>query len=99
MICVVAGAVQWEYIVEGQGRWWVGALWLFGAAGSIVVARHTRRTTVVMVLRGVVVLLVIGAIAQHTPPAYAVAAISGLALVLLQKFWHNDANPNSAKEG
>ena len=92
LICVIAGAVEWESIFEGQGRWWVGVLWLAGVAASILAARHNRRTTVIVVLRGVVALLIIGAIAQRTPPALVVAGVSGLALVLLEKFWHS--NPN-----
>lgn len=92
LISVIAGAVEWEYIFEGQGRWWVGVLWLAGVGASIVAARHNRRTTVIVVLRGVLALLIIGAIAQRTPPALVAAAISGLALLLLEKFWHG--NPN-----
>jgi hypothetical protein len=92
MICVIAGAVEWEYIFEGQGRWWVGVLWLAGVAVSILAARQNRRTTVIVVLRGVVALLIIGAITQRKPPALVAAAVSGLTLLLLEKFWHS--NPN-----
>jgi hypothetical protein len=92
MICVIAGAVEWEYIFEGQGRWWVGVLWLVGVAVSILAARQNRRTTVIVVLRGVVGLLIIGAIAERTPPALVAAIVLGLALLLLEKFWHG--NPN-----
>jgi hypothetical protein len=87
MMCVIAGAVEWESIFEGQGRWWVGVLWLAGVAASILAARHNRRTTVIVVLRGVVALLIIGAITQRKPPALVAAAVSGLALLLLEKFW------------
>jgi hypothetical protein len=90
LICVVAGAVEWEYIFKGQGRWWVGLLWLAGVAASILAARHNRRTTVIFVLRGVVALLVIGAISQWTSAAFIAAAISGLALLLLEKFWRSN---------
>ena len=38
LICVIAGAVEWEYIFEGQGRWWVGVLWLAGVAVCILAA-------------------------------------------------------------
>lgn len=93
LICVIAGAVEWEYIFEGQGRWWVGVLWLAGVAVCILAARQNRRTTVIMVLRGVVALLIIGAITQRKPPALVAAAVFGLALLLLEKFWHS--NPNS----
>ncbi|HVZ59961.1 MAG TPA: hypothetical protein VG892_04160 [Terriglobales bacterium] len=102
LICVIAGAVEWESIFEGQGRWWVGVLWLAGVGASIVAARHNRRTTVIVVLRGVLALLIIGAIAQRTPPALVAAAISGLALLLLEKFWHSNPNgrdQNSAGRG
>jgi len=92
LICVIAGAVEWEYIFEGQGRWWVGVLWLAGVAASILAARQNHRTTVIVVLRGVVGLLIVGAIAQRTPPALVVAGVSGLALVLLEKFWHSKPN-------
>jgi hypothetical protein len=92
LICVIAGAVEWEYIFERQGRWWVGVLWLAGIAASILAARQNRRTTVIVVLRGVVGLLIIGAIAQRTPPALVAAVVFGLALLLLEKFWHS--NPN-----
>jgi hypothetical protein len=92
LISVIAGAVEWESIFEGQGRWWVGVLWLAGVAASILAARQNRRTTVIIVLRGVVALLIIGAIAQRTPPALVAAVVLGLALLLLEKFWHS--NPN-----
>jgi hypothetical protein len=92
LICVIAGAVEWESVFEGQGRWWMGVLWLVGVVASILAARHNRRTTVIMVLRGVVALLIIGAIAERTHPALVAAGVSGLALLLLEKFWHN--NPN-----
>src|SRR6202023_1612313 len=52
LISVICGAVEWEYIFEGQGRWWVGLLWLAGVAASILAARQNRRTTVIMVPRG-----------------------------------------------
>lgn len=92
MICVIAGAVEWEYIFERQGRWWVGVLWLAGVAASILAARQNRRTTVIVVLRGVVGLLIIGAIAERTPPVLVAAVVLGLALLLLEKFWHNNQN-------
>jgi hypothetical protein len=88
MMTVIGGAVEWEYIFEAQGRWWVGLLWLIGVAATIALARRNRRTTVIVVLRGVVALLIIGAIAQRTSPALIAAAISGLILLLLQKLWH-----------
>lgn len=92
LICVIAGAVEWEYIFEGQGRWWVGVLWLAGVAASILAARQNRRTTVIVVLRGVVALLIIGAITQRKPPALVAAVVFGLALLLLEKFWHSKTN-------
>jgi hypothetical protein len=94
LICVIAAAVEWESIFEGQGRWWVGVLWLVGVAASIIAARHNRRTTVIVVLRGVVALLIVGAIAQRTHSALVAAGVSGLALLLLEKFWH--CNPNGS---
>jgi hypothetical protein len=92
LICVIACAVEWEYIFKGQGRWWVGVLWLAGVAASILAARQNRRATVIVVLRAVVGLLIIGAIAQRTPPALVAAIVLGLALLLVEKFWHS--NPN-----
>lgn len=89
MVCVIAGAVEWEYIFQGQGRWWVGVLWLMGVAASILAARHNRRTSVIMVLRGVVALLMIGAIAERTSPALIIAALAGLVLLFLEKFWRS----------
>ncbi len=99
MISVIGSAVEWEYIFRGQGRWWVGLLWLAGVAASIWAAGRSRRTTVIVVLRGVVALLVIGAIAQGTSPALIAAAIAGLALFLLEKFWRRGKRTREAGNG
>ncbi len=92
MLCVIGGAIEWEYIFEGQGRWWVGLLWLMGVAAMVALAGRNRRTTVIVVLRGVVALLIIGAIAERTLPTVIAAAVSGLVLLLLEKLWHSGSD-------
>ena len=88
LLAVAGGAVEGEYILRGQGRWWVGLLWLIGLAAMIALAGRTRRVVVIVVLRGIVALLVIGAIAQRTSPALIAVAVSGLILLILEKIWH-----------
>lgn len=95
LLCVIAAAVEWEFISKGQGRWWVGLLWLAGVVGSIVAARRNRRTTVIGVLRGVLALVIIGAIVQRTLPALVAAGALGLVLVLLEKVMARRLRPSS----
>jgi hypothetical protein len=100
LVSVIGSAVEWEFIFGGQGRWWVGVLWLLGVLASILAARQNRRTTVIVVLRGAVALLVVGAIAQRTPPALVAAGVFGLALVLLEKCWRSTpVNRSTEKHG
>lgn len=87
LITLIGGAVEWEYIFRGEGRWWVGLLWIVGIILSVAAARHNRRATVIPVLRALVVLLILGAIAERTMPALVAVIVSGLALLLFEKFW------------
>jgi hypothetical protein len=87
LIAIAGSAVQWEYILRGQGRLWVGLLWLTAAVAMIFTAGRERRITVIVVLRGIVALLVIGAAAERTPAAIIAAVVSGLSLLLLEKLW------------
>jgi hypothetical protein len=89
MIAAIGCAVEWEYVFNGQGRWWVGVLWLVGVSATIVLVGRNRRTTVIVVLRGIVALLIIGAVAERTSPAFIAAVTSGLVLLLLEKLWRN----------
>jgi len=91
MISAIGSAVELEYIFRGLGRWWVGLLWVAAVAAFIVAARHSRRTTIIVALRGVVALFVIDAIVQRTAAALATAGLCGLTLLLLEKFWHGDS--------
>lgn len=98
LMAIAGGAVEWEYIFTGQGRWWVGFLWVIGIAAMIATAGRNRRTTVIVVLRGIVALFVIGAIAQRTSPALIAAAISGLILLILEKLWHTTSDNHGAPQ-
>jgi hypothetical protein len=98
LMAVAGGAVEWEYILRGHGRWWVGLLWLIGVAAMIATAGRNRRITIIVVLRGIVALLVIGAIAQRTSPAFIAAAVSGLILLILEKLWHVTSDNHGAPQ-
>ena len=94
MISVIGGAAEWEYIYEGQGRWWVGLLWIGSAIAFVLAARRNLRVTVILVIRGLFALLIVGAIAQRTTAAFIAAGVSGLVLLLSEKLWHGDAISN-----
>lgn len=87
LVCLIASAIEWEFVYKGNGHWLVALAWTAGVAGSIWLARRNRRMTVVVALRALVGLLVIGAIAQASLPALFAAATAAVVLFLLEKLW------------
>jgi hypothetical protein len=79
--CLIGSAIEWGRILGEQGRWFVGLLWIVGAAVAILVARN-RRTTIIVGLHGLVALLAVGAVAQRSYPGLIVASICGLAVLI-----------------
>jgi hypothetical protein len=90
LVALIGGAIEWERILEGNGRWWVGLLWIAAGGVAIASARRNRKATVIVAVRGVIALLAIGALVQQRYPVLIAAAVAGLALFLIEKLWPND---------
>jgi uncharacterized membrane protein YoaK (UPF0700 family) len=89
IVCLIGAAIDWDLIYEGQGRWPFALLWIAGVAAMVLLARHNRRTTVVVSLRAFAVLLAIGAIARQSLPAFLAAIVVACLLFSLEKLWPN----------
>jgi hypothetical protein len=95
--CLIGSAIEWGKILGEQGRWFVGLLWIVGAAVAILVARN-RRTTIIVGLHGLVALLAVGAVAQRSYPGLIVASICGLLLFSIEKFWKHGTGKEARNE-
>ncbi len=87
LVCLIGSAIEWEFVVKGQGRVIVALLWTAGVVSLIWLARRDRRATVVTALRAFLGLLVIGAIAQQNLPALAAVGVTAVVLFLVEKLW------------
>jgi hypothetical protein len=89
LVCLIGGGIQWELILKGQGRVFVGVLWMAGAAASIVLARRNRRITIIIALRAILALLAIGAVIRQSLAALVAAGVVGVVLFLVGRYWNS----------
>lgn len=93
LVCLIASAIEWQAVVQRQGRWWIALLWSLGAALVLVLARRNRRSTFLLALRGFVVLLFIGAVAEANGLVAISAGAGTLLLMTVERIWKTKDEP------
>lgn len=90
---LIMGAIEWNFVAEGQGHLWQALAWTAALAASIWLAGKNRRVVVEMAFRVFLVLGVIGAIGHPTPAALVAVGVVAVAYFLIERLWPKQKDP------
>ena len=93
LVSLVMGAIEWNFVAEGQGHLWQALAWTAALAACIWLAGKNRRVVVVMAFRVFLVLGVIGAIGHPTPVALVAVGVVAVAYFLIERLWPKHSDP------